>query len=214
MPGRTIAIGDIHGCLDALNQLLESIEPHAADRIVTLGDYVDRGPDSKGVIDRLIALSETCELIALKGNHEEMMLRVTDHGEPHTEWARHGGIETLDSYGFDGRLDFFPPSHRRFLDGLLDAYETETHLFVHAAYDPQLPLEEQPPYLLRWHSLLQGVPGPQRSGKTAVVGHTANREGEIFHVEHLICLDTYCYGGGWLTALAVHSGEVWQASEA
>lgn len=213
MPARTIAIGDIHGCRTALETLLEAIQPRAEDTVVTLGDYVDRGPDSKGVVSRLIELSEQCRLICLMGNHEEMMLSVMREGQPHDEWLRHGGIETLDSYGFDGSLDFLPPRHNAFFDALIDGFETETHLFVHAAYDPDLPLQDQSRYMLRWHSLRTGVPGPHFSGKTAVVGHTANRAGEVFNAGHLICLDTYCYGGGWLTAMDVESGEIWQASE-
>lgn len=213
MPGRTIAIGDIHGCRSALESLLEAVSPRPDDTIVTLGDYVDRGPDSKGVVDRLVELSSRCRLVALKGNHETMMLSVVREGESHEEWLRHGGIETLDSYGFAGNLDFFPDSHVAFFDALVDAFETETHLFTHAAYDPDLPLSEQSEYMLRWHSLRESVPPPHFSGKIAVVGHTANRSGEIFNAGHLLCIDTYCYGGGWLTAVDVESGEVWQARE-
>lgn len=213
MPGRTIAIGDIHGCRSALETLLQAVAPRSQDTVVALGDYVDRGPDSRGVVDLLIELGTRCRLIALKGNHEEMMLSVIREGQSHEEWLRHGGIETLDSYGFSGNLDVFPETHAAFFDALHDSFETETHLFTHAAYDPDLPLSEQPEYLLRWHSLREGVPGPHFSGKTAVVGHTANRAGEIFNAGHLLCLDTYCYGGGWLTAMDLDSGEVWQTSE-
>ncbi len=214
MPGRTIAIGDIHGCCVALETLLDAISPTSDDTIVTLGDYVDRGPDSRGVIERLISLGQDCRLVPLCGNHEEMMLSVVEGQNPYTSWLRYGGVDTLDSYGFSGDLDVIPPSHHKFFDSLLDYFETPTHLFTHAAYDPGLPLDQQSTQMLRWHSLRDGVPDPHTSGKIAVVGHTANKDGEILDVGHLICIDTYCYGGGWLTALDVDSGRLWKANDA
>src|SRR5438128_342790 len=74
MSGRTIAVGDVHGCKAALDALLAAIEPEPADTLVTLGDYVDRGPDSRGVLDRLIGLAGRCRLVPLMGNHEEALL--------------------------------------------------------------------------------------------------------------------------------------------
>lgn len=210
---RLFAIGDIHGCLAALDRLLEEINPQPQDTVVTLGDYVDRGPDSKGVIDRLIQLGERTHWMGILGNHEQMMLDVVRHGEPHHAWLRYGGVETLDSYGFTGHLDFLPPEHERFFDALGDYIELQDYLFMHAAYDPQLPMDQQPLEMLRWHSLRDGVPGPHYSGKTAVVGHTANRAGEVLDVGHLLCIDTCCYGGGWLTAVELHSRTFWQVSQ-
>ncbi len=147
------------------------------------------------------------------GNHEQMMLDVIRHGDPHHAWLRYGGVETLDSYGFSGDLDFLPPDHERFFDSLGDYFESDDFIFMHAAYDPMLPLDQQTTEMLRWYSLTQGIPGPHQSGKTAVVGHTANREGEIRDAGHLLCIDTYCYGGGWLTAVELPSRQVWQASQ-
>ncbi|QEG39883.1 metallophosphoesterase family protein [Roseimaritima ulvae] len=214
MPGRTIAIGDIHGCRVALETLLDAITPSSEDTIITLGDYVDRGPDSRGVIERLISLSQTCHLVPLCGNHEEMMLSVLGGQTQYTSWLRYGGVDTLDSYGFCGDLDVIPESHHQFFDSLRDYHETPTHLFTHAAYDPGLPLDQQSTQMLRWHSLRDGVPDPHTSGKVAVVGHTANKDGEILDLGHLVCIDTYCYGGGWLTALDVDSGQLWKANDA
>ncbi len=90
-------------------------------------------------------------------------------------------------------------------------FENDTHFVVHANYDPDLPLDEQPDDLLRWVKLTQEVPGPHMSGKRAVVGHTHDREGRIFEVPHLVCIDTYCYGGKWLTAMELESGKIWQS---
>lgn len=211
MSGRTIAIGDIHGCSAALDAILAAMAPQPDDILVVLGDYVDRGPDSKGVIDRLIDLGSRCQLIALHGNHEEMMLDVIRDGQPPYRWLQYGGVETLDSYRFAGDMSVIPNEHREFFASMRDFYETEDHFFVHANYDPALALAEQPRFLLRWQKLTDATPAAHRNGKRAIVGHTHDRDGEIVDLGYLVCLDTYCYGGGWLTAMDVHSGKVWQA---
>lgn len=214
MSERLIAIGDIHGCRVALETLLEAIAPEKDDVLVMLGDFVDRGPDSKGVVDSLIQLRKKTQLVGLLGNHEEMMLEVIRDRQPHHNWLRYGGVETLESYGFDGDLNFLPPDHQKFFDSLGDYFVMGDHFFTHAAYDPVTPLEHQTSDMLRWYSLTEGLPAPHQSGKVAIVGHTANRNGEILDIGHLICIDTYCYGGGWLTAMDVRSRQIWQASEA
>ncbi|MEM7473648.1 MAG: metallophosphoesterase family protein, partial [Planctomycetota bacterium] len=134
MSQRLIAIGDIHGCAHPLNVLLDLIQPSAEDLIVTLGDYVDRGPDSKGVVDRLIELGNHCKFVALKGNHEEMMLDVVQDRKPHERWLQFGGVSTLDSYGFMGDLNIFSEAHIAFYAAMVDFFETDNHFFVHANY--------------------------------------------------------------------------------
>ncbi|MCA9126812.1 MAG: serine/threonine protein phosphatase [Planctomycetales bacterium] len=210
MTGRTIAIGDIHGCSTALDSLLEAIEPNELDTVVTLGDYVDRGPNSKGVIDRLIQLSRECNLIALQGNHEEMMLDVVQRDQQPFRWLQYGGVETLDSYLFAGDMSVIPAEHHQFFDSMVDFYETEDFLFLHANYMADEPLEQNSVHVLRWLKLTESTPPPHFSGKRAIVGHTHDHGGEIFDIGHLVCIDTYCYGGGWLTALDCDSGEIWQ----
>ena len=106
-----------------------------------------------------------------------------------------------------------PPSHLDFLKRLGRYHETPTHFFVHANYIADIPLAEQPDYVLLWEHLFAAVPAPHESGKTAIVGHTAQRSGEIKDLGHVVCIDTYCHGGGWLTALDVDTGEVWQADK-
>ena len=211
MTGRTIAVGDIHGCAAALKTILITIAPTLNDTIVTLGDYVDRGPDSRGVIDQLIELSQHCRLVPLMGNHEEMMLDVVREKQPPYRWLQHGGVDTLDSYGFFGDMSVIPEAHLEFFRSMKDFYETDAYFFVHANYDPNLPLEKQSPHALRWQKLTDVTPGPHQNGKRAIVGHTHDRGGEIFDAGHLTCIDTFCYGGGWLTALDVINGTVWQA---
>ena len=121
MSGRLIAIGDIHGCSKALEAVLAAIEPTETDTLVALGDYVDRGPDAKRCIDRLIKLAKTCKLIAIQGNHEEMMLDVVRDGQPPFRWLQYGGVETLDSYGFAGDMSVIPPEHYAFFPWMAEA---------------------------------------------------------------------------------------------
>ena len=212
MTGRIIAVGDIHGCAEALKTLITAIAPTPDDTIVTLGDYVDRGPDSRGVIDQLIELGKICRLVPLMGNHEEMMLEVVNGKQSPYRWLQYGGVETLDSYGFFGDMSVIPESHHEFFRSMKDFYETESHFFVHANYDPELPLDKQSVHSLRWLKLTDVTPEPHLNGKRAIVGHTHDRGGEIFDVGHLTCIDTYCYGGGWLTALEVNTNTLWQTN--
>jgi serine/threonine protein phosphatase 1 len=223
MRSRTIAIGDIHGCSRALGALLGAIEPQADDVIVTLGDCVNRGPDSRGVLERLIALERQCKLIPLVGNHDEMLIQLLIDAKVGrfrtlSNWLRMGGDATLASYGAPaGKIAWadltrIPADHAAFLERCRAYHETATHIFIHANYDPVLPMKEQPFELLRWESLRDAIPGPHCSGKTVIAGHSSQKTGEILDLGYLVCIDTYCYGGGWLTALDVQSGEVWQTN--
>jgi len=211
MPGRLIAIGDIHGYLDPLLAILAAVDPQPDDRIVTLGDYIDRGPDSRGVIAELIRLADHCQLIPILGNHDEMLLALRrGQDEILSNWLGFGGAQTLASYQCSTPEEV-PQEHIDFLANCRPSYDPEENVFfVHASYLPDQPLDRQPGQTLRWHSLRRGVPGPHVSGKTAIVGHTAQRDGRILDVGHLKCIDTYCYGGKWLTALDALTGQVWQ----
>ncbi len=81
-----------------------------------------------------------------------------------------------------------------------------------ANYDPQLELAKQDTQLLRWEKLTDNIPTAHTSGKRVILGHTHQRDGEILDLGYLVCIDTFCYGGGWLTALDVHSNQLWQAN--
>src|SRR4051812_21543899 len=209
MPPRPIATGDTHGCSAALAALLDAIRPRPEDEIVTLGDYINRGPDTRGVLDRLIDLGRRCRLVPLLGNHEQMLFEARSGFRP-TTWLGMGGLATLASYGPGRNLALIPDKHYKFLEGCLDFHETDTHIFVHANYFPDTPMAEQPVGMLRWESLRDTTPGPHVSGKTVIVGHTSQKGGEVLDLGHLKCIDTYCYGGGWLSALEVQTEEVWQ----
>ena len=211
MPGRTIAIGDIHGCSKALDTILDAIRPRPEDTIVTLGDYINRGPDSRGVLDRLIDLGRRFRLVPILGNHDQMLLDVRSGKYPIYWLLDIGGTTTLDSYGPGRDLALIPDEHYDFLEGCLDFHETETHIFAHANYFPDLTMAEQPVGMLRWESLRDMTPGPHESGKIVIVGHTSQKGGEVLDLGHVVCIDTFCNGGGWLTALDVATGEIWQA---
>jgi serine/threonine protein phosphatase 1 len=210
--GRTIAIGDIHGCATALRALLAAVAPRRQDTVVTLGDCIDCGPDSKGVVRVLLGLLGRCTLVPLKGDHEERFLEALGCRDDLRCWLGLGGEQTLRSYGITHPRRV-PRSHCSFLNSFKDHHETETHLFVHASYQANLPLHGQPPAVLLRRSLDADWPGPHASGKVAVVGHTPQKGGDILDLGHLVCIDTDCRGGGWLTALDVGSGHYWQANE-
>jgi len=213
MRGRTIAIGDIHGCSAALSAVLQAVQPRPEDTIITLGDYVDRGPDSAGAIEQLLVLGRQTHLVPLLGNHDQMCLLICDgRQELLGDWRLFGGVTTLDSYG--GRVpEGMPPEHLHFLQNCRLYYEVPGHFFVHGNYETHLPLDQQPPETLLWVSLKLRRPGPHCSGKTAIVGHTAQKNGEIFDLGYLKCIDTCCYGSGWLTAMDVETGQLWQANK-
>lgn len=214
MPARTIAIGDIHGCSIALAALIDAIDLQPDDTLVTLGDYVDKGLDAKGVIDLLLDLESRCQLISLIGNHDAVMLGAIDYQLSVEQWKAFGGTATLQSYGESESLKDIPVSHSKFLRRCRLWYETPTHFFVHAAYDPERSLEEQEDATLLWQGIRDFVPGPHRSGKIAVVGHTSQKNGEVFDAGHLVCIDTNCWNGGWLTAMDVQSRKIWQVDDA
>ncbi len=214
MRTRTLAIGDIHGTSTALDALLAAVRPKPDDRLIFLGDYVDRGPDTRGVLDRLIVLGQLHHCVFLRGNHELMMTRARhDRGELRM-WLSVGGAQALASYsrapGQAGTLAAVPDEHWDFLDNSLANYhETDTHIFVHANLFPDVPLDEQPELMLFWE-FLTGPIGHE-SGKTVICGHTSQRSGVPLDLGDTICLDTNAYAGGWLTCLDADTLEYWQA---
>ena len=187
------------------------------DTLITLGDYVNRGPNSCAVIDWLIHQDAQGKLIPLRGNHEIMMLDASDNDEAFDKWLGIGGKETLKSYSpFDGEagsLVDIPQPHWDFLQQRLRAfYETETHFFVHANAYAELPLAEQPDYMLYWERF--DNPPRHESGKIMVCRHTSQKSGLPATNGNAICIDTWAYGRGWLTCLLVETGVLYQANEA
>jgi serine/threonine protein phosphatase 1 len=125
-------------------------------------------------------------------------------------WLTCGGLETVASYG--GDLAHVPPRHVEFLRHCRRFWETDACIFVHANYGSDAPLAGQPDEKLLWEHLVFSMPQPHVSGKIAVVGHTPQLSGEILDMGYLKCIDTYCVGGGRLTALELDSGRLWQAT--
>jgi serine/threonine protein phosphatase 1 len=213
---RHLAVGDIHGCFKALTTLAAFVPFQPDDVLITLGDYVDRGPDSCAILDWLIDYHGKRKLVALRGNHELMMLAAWKHEEALPEWLASGGDATLASYSpFDDpdRFADVSDTHWEFLKaGTRGWYETKTHFFVHANAYPDCALEEQPDFMLYWEPFI--YPPPHQSGKIMVCGHTPQKSGKPRSIGHAVCIDTGACKGGWLTCLDVGSGQYWQANQA
>lgn len=216
MAGRIIAIGDIHGHLISLNRLLDCIQPDSDDIVITLGDLVDRGPDSKGVLEQLLMVRNSLQLVPLRGNHDIMFCENTRLQKADPFWLSVGGRETLASFGIDpsdpdySRID---PEILAFMNqDLFPFFENETTICVHATLTPDKPLSSQSAEALYWNKLDPAEP-PHPSGKMVVCGHTRQISGDPLWLGHLLCLDTNVYGGGWLTACDLATLEYWQVNE-
>ncbi len=208
---RVIAIGDIHGHSIALEALIEAIKPSVTDEIITLGDYVNRGPDSKGVIEQLIKLREHCRLIPILGNHDEMLLEARKDRYAYDRFVMSGGKETVASYG-DRRLDDIPDSHWDFLESCIDYHEANGFVFTHANLCSYTPLRNQLSSVLRWTGVDEMEICNHQSGKIVVVGHSAGDQIRDFGT--CVCIDTGCGFGGVLTADEPATKKCWQVTEA
>ena len=208
--GRILAIGDVHGCHRALVTLLEVLSLTSSDTVVFLGDAVDRGPNSRLVIDRILSLRDTCRVIFITGNHEEMMRDAISGCGLVNQWLRAGGQATLDSY--DGSLENVPSEHIRFLVSGSQFWESDFDIFVHACVESDVSLSNQTSDFLRWKHV-GGMESPHASGKRIVCGHTAQTDGVPLVFDGWVCIDTYAHGGKWLTCLDCETNHVVQASQ-
>lgn len=205
----TYAIGDIHGSLRKLRVLIEQCEQHAAGAamtIVLLGDYIDRGPQSSGVIQYLIDLqSRPRDVVALKGNHEGMALDVIDRRAPVDHWLAQGGAQTLGSYRA-ANVRELPPVHVDWLRSLRLTYDDGRRLFVHAGIDPQRPLGAQRQHDLLW--IREPFLSDERDyGRLVVHGHTPLEAGMPELRSNRLNLDTAAVFGGPLTAAVFTAAE-------
>lgn len=187
-----IAIGDIHGCAKTLDGLLRKLELMAEDHLIFVGDYIDRGPDSKGVIDRMLVLKEKYRCTFLRGNHEELLLGYLDDGE-YDIFAMNGGIATLSSYMTQQGEMEIPDSHIEFVRDTELYLETEEFVFVHAGLRPDLTvaqnLEGGNSEVFLWErSHLKAGDLPWE--KTVVCGHTPRPK--PLNKPELINIDTGC----------------------
>jgi len=208
------AIGDIHGCLRALKAVFRASAIQPGDTVVFLGDYVSRGPDSRKVLKWIIKRQEDYRFIFLRGNHEAMMLRARKSKKHFNEWLRYGGDTILKSYAVDDLsqwTEYIPASHWKFLKNTRKYWQFEDFIFVHAGMIPGIVPEHQNTHNLFWRKYKD--PQEYDPDVTVICGHTSRKNGVIADFGHTICLDTWCYGGQWLSCLNVHTCEYWQANQ-
>ncbi len=197
------AVGDIHGSLDKLQRLIARCVEHADGRpmtLVFLGDYIDRGPQSSGVVGFLIDLQSQLgeRVVALMGNHEAMALAVIDGTSPARLWFAQGGAATLESYGV-ARPSELPREHVDWMRSLRLSYDDGRRFFVHAGVNPDQPLDAQEAYDMLW------IREPFLSygrdyGRLIVHGHTPVTSGAPDLRSNRLNLDTGAVFGGPLTA--------------
>lgn len=227
-PGKRLyAIGDVHGCFDEMIRLLDQIERDHQSRpskeciIVFLGDLIDRGPNSREVLDYLIKSPPNfARIFWLIGNHEEMFLRILrGESELIESWMVYGGRECVESYGLtseqmigqtDDALQVMirkrvPKSHIDFLARGVESIRFGDYLLVHAGVDPEKPVTDQDPRQMRW------IREPFLShdkplGLMVVHGHTISDHVEV--LPHRIGVDTGAYRGGALSAVRIEDNEV------
>jgi serine/threonine protein phosphatase 1 len=199
----TYAVGDIHGALHKLENLIARCERHADGRPTTfvfVGDYIDRGPQSRGVIQTLIELEQKMpgHVVALMGNHEAMLLSIIDGNDPVEDWLPQGGAQTLRSYGVTdvGQL---PREHVDWLRALRLSYDDGRRFFVHAGIDPDLALDAQREHDLLW--IREPFLSDERDhGRLIVHGHTPVDDGIPELRPNRLDLDTGAGYGGPVTA--------------
>jgi serine/threonine protein phosphatase 1 len=205
MERRIFAVGDIHGCRDKLDRLLGKIDwrPENHEELVFLGDYIDRGPDSYGVVEKVLELKARWRnrVVVLKGNHEQMFINFI-YGREKPALASNGVAWTMRSYSKNSP---FPVSHVEFYENLCLFHETEKHIFVHAGLRPGLPLDRQSEEDFLWIRD-EFLESDYDFGKTIVFGHTPFKAPFIFPGR--AGLDTGAVFGGPLTCLEVVEGRL------
>lgn len=214
---RYLIISDIHGELEMFEELLEKVEYDSVeDQLVLLGDYVDRGPNSSGVVNKVMALKEEGAIV-LRGNHDDMLVAAANNEENAWQrWSKNGALPTLKSYDKDIDSMVLPNTeefdkHVRFLSSLDYYYETEDYIFVHGGVDPSTSLAETDPYVLVWirEKFHKGYTGE----KTVVFGHTRTLilhqdedNNEVFFGDNrIIGVDGGAVYGGQLNCLELPS---------
>lgn len=214
-----IAIGDIHGCFSSMVALLQKLEPFYDRQFVFVGDYIDRGPSSKQVVDYLLDFKEKVDCVFLRGNHEQMLLDAYRKNKS-SMWMMNGGRATLQSYDVQNGDTFtLPDSHRTFYENTRLYYDTDNYFFVHAGLSPAKTItesvndENESQEFLWERSHLNAFETPWE--KTVVFGHTPRPK--PIQKEKMIGIDTGCVfdrvGYGKLTAVKLPEEEfIFQSS--
>lgn len=223
---RVYAIGDIHGRLDLFDLLLDTIRDDPAARgpadtcLILLGDLIDRGPESCGVVERAMELAEGGKLRVLAGNHEEMLLGSMADKETLRHFLRHGGKETLFSYGLTleeystsnleslhTRIpDLIPGAHVAFMRGMENQIAFGDYLFVHAGIRPGVPLDQQIVPDLRWIRR-EFLDHAEPHSHVVIHGHTITDDPVVR--PNRIGIDTGAFASGRLTAIGLEGGDRW-----
>lgn len=225
---RAYVVGDVHGRLDLLDRLLDSIHaeidrgPKRKTLLIFVGDLIDRGPASAGVIERLRTYDRAgVRLVVLLGNHEEVLLRILEGDSTLIQsWLEFGGAECLQSYGVDPLAvaaaeprqalamvaGAIPAGHSRFLQGCADSFRFGDYLVVHAGIRPGIELDQQLQSDLRWIRE-PFLADPRDHGFVVIHGHTITSAVEVR--PNRIGIDTGAYASGRLTALAIDGAERW-----
>ncbi|WP_069131373.1 metallophosphoesterase family protein [Rhodohalobacter halophilus] len=205
MSQQLIAIGDIHGCVESLKALWKKLESYPDAKIIFIGDYIDRGPDSKGVVDFLLHVKNDRDCVFLRGNHEQMLLDSFKSKKDYN-WIMNGGSSTLDSYGVNDAVDI-PEAHLDFYRQTELYYDTEEYFFVHAGVPSHQPIRETlktdefNDFFLWGREHVDSFETPWE--KTVVFGHTPRPY--PIQKKKMIGIDTGCVyeklGYGKLTAV-------------
>lgn len=208
---RTIAIGDIHGCLDELKFLIDKIDPKSDDSFIFLGDYIDRGKNSKGVIDFLIEFNKKHSCVFLRGNHEDMLLRSIENDRHYYNiFLNNGGGKTLDSFGIK-RPDELPEEYVKFFKDTLIYHFYDKWFFAHAGVLPNMSINE-----LLYGSMdeidvclwvrNEFIVSKYKWEKIIVYGHTPFKDVNI--QDNKIGVDTGCVYENRLSAIDVETNEI------
>lgn len=215
---RTLVLGDIHGCYHALLKLEEEVGFNETDKIILLGDYVDRGPQSSMVIEWILERRDQYNLITLCGNHEDMMTMSETDRTYYKSWLKYGGKETLLSYDVKAKRktsikESVPYRHWGFItDEVPDYFEDENYIYVHGGLMSDSEASEQSGEILKWMRFEEIE--PHNSGKIVICGHTPQQGGLPRDVGHAICIDTGVYmPQGWLSCYEPKTRKLWQAQQ-
>ena len=207
----TYAIGDVHGCLDRLTALLDLCVKHCAGRpmrLVFLGDYIDRGPDSRGVIDRLRTLQNDRPgaVICLRGNHEALLLEAVETGDEGL-WLLNGAAQTLMSFGVT-EAAALPRDHVDWIAALPLFFDDGRRFFAHAGVNPDVPLDRQSENDLLW--IREPFLSSDRDyGRLIVHGHTPIETARPDLRRNRLNIDTAAVYGGRLTAAVFSGNKTW-----
>lgn len=217
MSKRIFAIGDIHGCFDSLKELVENkIQLKNSDKLILLGDYIDRGDKSKEVVDYIIELQEKgFDIVPLMGNHEILLLDAFENQKNISKWIQNGGNETLKSFEITS-IKNIDPKYLKFFKELKYYYSWDDFLFVHAGFNDNLVNPFSDFYSMLW-KCKESYNNPLLTGKTIVHGHNpvsvSKCEDIVESKLSVINIDTGCVyknnkGFGRLTVFECNTGRI------